>query len=153
MRYPSCLPALADRCLDRGWTASTQYGYGCIACIYRSIVITARSDTRHRQILHGYATWHLLRRLRQRPAAASAGPQGSTDAPRHASRRQADNIRRHVLAAVTVLDLVQGRKLTLVALTQADLDRWVNDGQFTYPKETGHFIRWALARGHPRGLT
>ncbi len=25
--------------------------------------------------------------------------------------------------------------------------------RFTYPRETGHFIRWAAARGHARGLT
>lgn len=34
-----------------------------------------------------------------------------------------------------------------------DLDRWVSESRFTYPKETGHLIRWAVARGHARGLT
>ena len=116
-------------------------------------VIAARSDTGQRPILHGYAIWHVLRRLRQRLAAASTRPQGSADTPRHASPQQAANIRRHVLAAITVLDLLQDRTLTLAALTQTDLDRWASNGQFTYPKETGHFIRWALARGHARGLT
>ena len=89
----------------------------------------------------------------QRLAAASTRPQGSADTPRHASPQQAANIRRHVLAAITVLDLLQDRRLTLAALTQTDLDRWASDGRFTYPKETGHFIRWALARGHACGLT
>jgi hypothetical protein len=57
-----------------------------------------------------------------------------------------------VLAAANLLELLDGHGLTLATLTQAHLDTWVAGRRFTYPKETRHFIRWALARKHAHGL-
>ena len=116
-------------------------------------VISTRRDGAQRQLMHEYVTWHLTRRLRQRLAASACRPSGSAQAAWHTSQQQAANIRRHVLAVTTLLDLLLDQELTLGAVTQHDLDRWVNQGLFAYPKETGHFIRWALARRHAQGLT
>jgi hypothetical protein len=57
-----------------------------------------------------------------------------------------------VLAAVNLMELLPGHGLTLATLTQAHLDTWVASGRFAYPKETRHFIRWAVARKHAYGL-
>jgi hypothetical protein len=112
-------------------------------------LLQARDDPQQQQrILHGYAIWHLLRRLRQRLGSA-ARPAGIAG---HTSPREYDNVRRHVLAAVNLMDLLAGHGLTLATLNQAHLDTWLACRRFTYPKETRHFIRWAAARKHAHGL-
>ena len=57
-----------------------------------------------------------------------------------------------MLAAVNLMDLLHDHGLTLATFTEAHLDTWMASGCFTYPEETRHFIRWAVARKHAHGL-
>ena len=111
-------------------------------------LLQARGDLQEHRILHGYAIWHLLRRLRQR-LGSPGRPDGIAG---HTSPREYNNVRLHVLAAVNLMDLLHDHGLTLATFTQAHLDTWMASGCFTYPKETRHFIRWAVARKHAHGL-
>ncbi|MFJ2136411.1 hypothetical protein ACIOMQ_37350 [Streptomyces sp. NPDC087845] len=100
-----------------------------------------RTDPIEYRILHGYAVWHHLRRLRNRLNAAPA------------TRLQAAAIRTHITAAANLLDWLRTQHLTLAACTQTDLDRWITSPQSTYPGETSHFIRWSVAHRHATALT
>jgi hypothetical protein len=113
-------------------------------------IISERGDPREREILHQYARWYLLRRLRGR--LTQAGPAGGEHPARqrHTSDREKDNIRHGVHAAIRVLDLAAGNGLTLADITQADLDTWAAADKFTYRQATGTFIRWAVARRYAR---
>ncbi len=95
--------------------------------------IATRADPAERQLLHRYAVWHHLRRLRRRLGTA------------HASHLQALNVRCHTTAAVNFLDWLASRNLTLAACTQPDLDQWAARAEVSYRDETSHFIRWATA--------
>jgi hypothetical protein len=108
---------------------------------WTSGVIGTRGDPAERQILHRYAIWHHLRRLRQRLA----------DAP--ASQQQVQNVRRHVTAAAGLLAWLAAEGLTLAACTQADLDRWATAPTASNRDETSHFIRWAVRNHHATRLT
>ena len=102
--------------------------------------ISAREDPGERQILHGYAIWHHLRRLRQRP--------GTT----HATHLQVVNVRCHVTAAASFLDWLAAQGLALSSCAQPDLDRWAS-GDITYRDETAHFVRWSVTHRHASRLT
>src|SRR6266508_3202710 len=95
--------------------------------------IATRADPAERQLLHRYAVWHHLRRLRRRLGTA------------HASHLQALNVRCHTTAAVKFLDWLTARNLTLATCTQPDLDQWAARADVSYRDETSHFIRWATA--------
>ena len=102
--------------------------------------VPARGDLAERQILHSYAVWHHLRRLRQR-----LGEQ-------HTTRLQDLNVRCHVTAASSFLDWLSARDRPLADCTQADLETWIAGGH-PYRDETAHFVRWAVTHKHARGLT
>jgi hypothetical protein len=102
--------------------------------------VQARGDLAERQILHSYAVWHHLRRLRQR-----LGEQ-------HTTRLQDLNVRCHVTAAAGFLDWLSARDRALADCTQADLDTWIVGGH-RYRDETAHFVRWAVTHKHAHGLT
>lgn len=97
-------------------------------------------DPGHRRVLHGYAVWHHLRRLR-----------GRLDG-RPASRQQVKNVHDQVTAAAAFLDWLQERGLTLGACTQAELDQWLA-GTSGYLARSANFVRWAVARRHASRLT
>lgn len=99
-----------------------------------------RDDPAERRVLHSYATWHHLRKLRTR----------LRDAP--ATRLQVNNVRNHVTAAADFLDWLAARGLTLGSCRQGDLD-CRNSTQASYRSETSHFIRWAVKNRHARDLT
>ncbi|MEU9198356.1 hypothetical protein [Streptomyces hundungensis] len=99
-----------------------------------------RTDPAEHRILHGYAVWHHLRRLRNRLLGAPA------------TRLQATTVRSHVTAAANFLDWLRTQHLTLATCTQADLERWMTSSQSTYPDETGHFIRWSVTHRHATKL-
>lgn len=111
--------------------------------------ISERGNAREREILHQYARWYLLRRLRGRLTQARTGGQGQA-VQRHMTEREKDNIRNNVRAAVRLLDLAASRQLTLTDITQANLDTWAADGMFTYGHCTATFVRWAVASKHTR---
>jgi hypothetical protein len=102
--------------------------------------LAARTDPDQRRLLHAYAVWHHLRRLRQRLGTG------------HATAAQATNIRRHVTAAGALLDWLADRGRSLSSATQPDLDRWAAQ-RTGRPGETAHFLRWATAGKHATGLT
>ncbi|MCI2422880.1 site-specific integrase [Saccharopolyspora sp. K220] len=102
--------------------------------------IQSRGDLSERQILHSYAVWHHLRRLRQR-----LGEQ-------HTTRLQDLNVRCHITAAASFLDWLTAHDRTLADCTQADLDTWIVGGH-RYRDETGHFVRWAVTQKRAHGLT
>ena len=102
--------------------------------------VSRREDPGERRVLHAYATWHHLRKLRQRLREAPT------------TRLQDLNIRCHVTAAANFLDWLAGQGLTLAACSQGDLDRR-NSTDASYPAETAHFIRWAVKNRHARDLT
>ncbi|MFD3910024.1 hypothetical protein [Streptomyces sp. NPDC058603] len=102
--------------------------------------LATRTDLEDRRVLHGYAIWHHLRRLRQRVRAQ----QLTVD--------QDQNVRIHVNAAVQFLDDLAGRGTPLVACTQSDVDDFMAH-RATYPQRTAHFVRWAVTHRHAHNLT
>ncbi|MET9388509.1 site-specific integrase, partial [Streptomyces sp. NPDC002928] len=103
--------------------------------------VQAHTDPAERRILHGYAVWHHLRRLRRR-----IGDQ-------HTTQLQDLNVRCHVTAADKFLTWLAAEGLTPGTCTQADLERWMTDPAFTYRDGTGHFVRWSVQHRHAHGLT
>jgi hypothetical protein len=93
--------------------------------------IAGRHEHHERQLLHRYATWHALRRLRHR-----AGGQ-------HITIGQAATVQRHLRAAITLLDWLTARGLDLTTARQGDLDTWLASDQITHRSEAGNFARWA----------
>ena len=94
-------------------------------------IIAGRDDPGERQLLHRYATWHALRRLRRR-----AGGQ-------HITHGQAVTVQRHVRAATTLLDWLTARGLELGTARQGNLDTWLTSDHATHRGEAGNFVRWA----------
>jgi hypothetical protein len=83
------------------------------------------------QLLHRYAIWHVLRRLRQRNNA------------KHLSYSQHVGALQHVRAAITLLDWLTSHGLTLATARQGDLDTWLTSEDSKHRREAGHFVRWA----------
>ncbi|MFI1401060.1 site-specific integrase [Streptomyces sp. NPDC020681] len=100
-----------------------------------------RTDLDERRILHGYAVWHHLRRLRQRLANENT------------THLQALNVRCHVTAASKFLDWLTSHGRTLGTCTQPDLETWGSEPEASYRDETGHFVRWSVQHRHTQGLT
>ena len=87
-----------------------------------------------KELLHRYAVWHVLRRLRQRNHGADT------------TYGQLDLVRRRVRAAIGLLDWLRGRGLTLATCRQADLDAWLTREHVSHRAEAGHFVRWAISQ-------
>jgi hypothetical protein len=93
--------------------------------------IADRCDPNEQQLLHRYAVWHLLRRLRGRLA--------DTDA----THDQAVVVQQHVKAAITLLNWLNAAGLSLATCQQRDLDTWLAGDTAAHRREAGHFVRWA----------
>ena len=102
-------------------------------------VLEAIGPAADRRLVHAYATWQVMRRLRARAAAAAR--------PRTPTAHARNNIR----AAVSFLAWLRGRGITLAACGQADVDRWLHTGPAACL--TRDFLAWAASRGHCRPLT
>ncbi len=74
--------------------------------------LTEVDDLQARELLHRYANWHLLRRLRRRNGTGLA------------THEQTAGVQQHVRAATTMLDWLTARDLDLGTVGQGDLD-WV----------------------------
>jgi hypothetical protein len=94
-------------------------------------VVADRPDLKQKQLLHSYAVWHVLRRLRRRTRTA------------HTTHNQATVARGHIQAATAFLDWLAERDLTLATCSQSDLDGWIASASLAQRGPTGHFIRWA----------
>lgn len=92
--------------------------------------IAEQSDPNEREVLHRYATWHVLRRLRRRLS-------DTTTYSQLASARQ------QIRAAVTVLDWLSSVDLTLATADQGALEAWLASDAARHRREVGHFVRWA----------
>jgi hypothetical protein len=97
-----------------------------------SETIAAISDPQQRTIMHRYAVWYHLRRLRAR-----TGPE------KPVSDEQATNLRNHVRAATAVLATLAESGDTLAGLRQADIDQWLVSRRVARRDELGAFLRWA----------
>jgi hypothetical protein len=93
--------------------------------------VAARRDPDERQLLHRYAVWHVLRRLRQRTRGA------------HTTPNQATTARENIGAAAAFLDWLAAHDLTLTTCTQLHLDRWMAATSTARRARTGPFVRWA----------
>ncbi|MQS17390.1 site-specific integrase [Streptomyces kaniharaensis] len=101
--------------------------------------IATRTDPHDRRILHGYAIWHHLRRLRRRLRG-----QPMTVA-------QGSNVRVHITAAIQLLEHASNRCGSLNAYTQGELDEFLAH-HATYPSRAAHFVRWAVAHRHAHNM-
>jgi hypothetical protein len=79
--------------------------------------IDGRHDPAQGQLLHRYAVWHLLRRLRHR----NSGRNGGADT----THSQLATIRQQVRAAIVVLDWLTAHDRTLQTVRQGDLEAWL----------------------------
>ena len=104
-------------------------------------LVASHATVEGRKILHRYATWHLLRRLRRR----SRG--------KETTHSQLQVARQHLRAAVYLLTWLQGQHLTLATCRQADLECWMTSDDVRLRQEAGHFVRWALAQKIARDLS
>ena len=94
-------------------------------------IIAGRTDPDEQQLLHRYAVWHLLRRLRLRTNRSET------------TYNQAAVVQQHVRAAISLLDWLTQRGLTLMSCQQGDLDAWHTSDDATHRRDAGHFVRWA----------
>ncbi|WP_406423556.1 hypothetical protein [Streptomyces sp. NBC_00842] len=76
-------------------------------------LVASHATAEGRKILHRYATWHLLRRLRRR----SRG--------REITHYQLTVARQHLRAAVYLLNWLESQNLTLATCRQTGLERWM----------------------------
>ena len=94
-------------------------------------VIAERPDPGQQQLLHRYAVWHVIRRLRARLGGG------------HATHHQVVAAQRNIKAAVVLLDWLTARDLTLATARQGDLETWLVSAQATHRTDAGNFVRWA----------
>jgi RimJ/RimL family protein N-acetyltransferase len=104
-------------------------------------LITSHATVEGRKILHRYATWHLLRRLRRR----SRG--------KEITHYQLQVARQHLRAAVYLLNRLENQDLALATCRQSDLERWMTNHDAGLRREAGHFVRWALSQKIARDLS
>lgn len=93
--------------------------------------VAGRSDPEEKQLLHRYAVWHVLRRLRRRVRGD------------HITANQATVARGNIAAAAAFLDWLRASGITLAACTQAHLDSWMAAASTAQRGRTGSFVRWA----------
>jgi hypothetical protein len=93
--------------------------------------IAARPDPGERKLLHHYASWHVVRRLRGRLAGADT------------TRGQSAAARSNVRAAIVLLDWFSARGLTLATARQGDLEAWLASPEAIHRDSAGNFVRWA----------
>jgi len=93
--------------------------------------LAAGHDPEQRALLHRYAVWHLLHRLRRR------------NNTRHATHGQIVVVQQNLRAAIAMLDWLTEHELTLATARQGDLDAWLISEDTKHRHEAGHFVRWA----------
>ena len=93
--------------------------------------IAGRSDPEEQQVLHRYATWHVLRRLRRRLGDADT------------TYAQRVKVQQYVRGAIALLDWLGAHDLDLGTARQGDLETWLVSNEAAHCREAGHFVRWA----------
>jgi hypothetical protein len=89
------------------------------------------ADPEQRALLHRYALWHALHRLRRRNNG------------QHATDGQRVAVQRNIRAAITLLDWLASRGLDLASAGQGDLEHWLTSTHATARVDAGNFVRWA----------
>jgi hypothetical protein len=97
---------------------------------WSAALIAARTNTEERNLLHRYAIWHVIRRLRSRIGDADT------------TYGQAVAAKCNIKAVAALLDWLTARGLTLAAAGQGDLDAWLSSTQLLR-RDSGNFVRWA----------
>jgi len=98
---------------------------------WTSGIIAQRTDAEQRQLLHRYAVWHVIRRLRGRLGDA------------HATHEQVIAAQRNIRAALALLDWLTTRGPMLSTAGQGDLEAWLGTAQSAHRVDAGNFVRWA----------
>ena len=98
--------------------------------------VAGRPGPDERRMLHQYATWHVVRRLRGRLAG------------QHATYGQFIGAQRNIRAAIALLDWLAARGLALETARQGDLDTWTGEAQAAHRTAAGNFVRWARRNKH-----
>ena len=93
--------------------------------------IADRADPEQRALLHRYAVWHALHRLRRRNDGQPA------------THGQGTAVQRQVRAAITLLDWLTDHHLDLATARQGDFDAWLSSEPAAGRREAGNFVRWA----------
>jgi hypothetical protein len=92
--------------------------------------IAEHQDAEQRALLHRYAVWHLLHRLRRR------------NNTRPATHGQTVVVQQQLRAAITLLGWLASHDQTLTSAKQNDLDTWLaSPGK--HRRQAGPFVRWA----------
>ncbi|MCF3105731.1 hypothetical protein IPZ58_29690 [Streptomyces roseoverticillatus] len=104
-------------------------------------LVASHATVEGRKILHRYATWHLLRRLRRRNRGKDI------------THTQLTVVRQHLRAAVHLLNWLDTQGLTLATCRQIDLERWMTSDDVRHRREAGNFVRWALSQKIARDLS
>ena len=94
-------------------------------------VVAERPDADERKLLHRYAIWHVVRRLRGRLGGADT------------TREQSAAARMNIRAAIVLLDWLTAHDLTLATARQGDLEAWLAGPDATHRDSAGNFVRWA----------
>ena len=97
-------------------------------------LLTSIGAGEHRRIVHAFATWHAMRRLR-RAAAARQRP-----------RTYTAHARKTIKAAARFLSWLDERGSTLPGCRQRDIDDWLATGPGAC--DVREFLTWAAYRGH-----
>jgi hypothetical protein len=97
---------------------------------WTAALIAERADPEERSLLHRYAVWHVIRRLRTRV--------GDTDT----TYGQARVAKRSIKSATALLDWLAAQNLTLATARQGDLDRWLTSAAAGERRASGNFVRW-----------
>jgi len=97
-------------------------------------LLTGVEQPEHRRLLHAYATWRVLRRLRHRAAQNTTG-RTSTGYPRT-----------QLLVATRFLTWLEHSGVTMAQCHQGDVDTWLANGPAGYPVRD--FLGWAAEHHH-----
>jgi hypothetical protein len=97
-------------------------------------ILEAIEPAADRRLVHAYATWDVMRRLRAR--AASSG----------LARTPTAHARNNVRAAADLLAWLRQQGMTLAECSQSDVDEWLATGPSA--AQARYFLAWAAARTH-----
>ena len=100
-------------------------------------LIANRADPDQQNLLHRYAVWHVIRRLRTRLGDADT------------TYGQAVAAKRNIKAAVALLDWLAARDMTLATAGQGDLDAWLASTRAPPPRQRQLRAMGTKTQTHP----
>lgn len=113
----------------------------CLAQLERWVKETSCQveEPGERRVLHSFATWHHLRRLRRKSERHRTTP------------NQAAGVRSEVTAGIKLLAWLRNSGRTLATCSQHDIDRWLSAGGSTRYHARA-FVDWAAEHGYSPDL-